>query len=185
MKACKLVEKALAILAYIVGIVSVVLSYAIDERLGYSGVLTLSLAITPAFGAALIVVALTLGVCFSLFGKNGNASVFGYASFGIGEALLLAVGIAGVSTTSKPGYSTIIALVSAILFIVVLLIKLVRNLISAIKFGSNDLSEPTSSAKVKRDLLGWKELLDEGFLTEEEYEAKRKTLVSKDVKADK
>lgn len=176
MKTCRYVEKAILIVAFAVAVLSFVLSYVMDEAQGYSGVITYGLVANGVLGAGIVMLFLTLGICFTMLDKNKALRYTGYGLVGTGEIIMLVIGIIGI-VSGGGAMSTIFALVSGILFVIFMIFAFVTRLISLIKYGSADRFEGSKAAAFRTELLGWKSLLDDGLITEEEFEAKRAEIV--------
>jgi hypothetical protein len=133
-----------------------------------------------AFGSSLSTFLLN-GSVFYVVVVLGAALIFfphkivhqiGYGLYLSGASMALVVGAlvlksAGASTTSDVGVGPILALVGAILAFV----SLICEILGA-KLEKEDDSSSKEDEQIK-NVLAWKDLLDKGIITKEEFEAKR------------
>ena len=189
MKKLNLVERILVVVSTVLILCAFAFSYLFDESAGVPGLLTFGTAYSIV-GVFSIVVATCLGLGLYLSQKEGTGKT-------IGICLLLAANIivfaactdlfvveeeTGASEEEALiSMSQVLGLIGAIVFFVALILWGLRafaNLARPVE--SND---PEDDPQIKL-VLKWRTLLEEGVITEEEYQAKRVSILGLDSKKD-
>ncbi len=189
MKKLNLVERILVVVSTVLILCAFAFSYLFDESAGVPGLLTFGTAYSIV-GVFSIVVATCLGLGLYLSQKEGTGKT-------IGICLLLAANIivfaactdlfvveeeTGASEEEALiSMSQVSGLIGAIVFFVALILWGLRafaNLARPVE--SND---PEDDPQIKL-VLKWRTLLEEGVITEEEYQAKRVSILGLDSKKD-
>lgn len=189
MKKLNLVERILVVVSTVLILCAFAFSYLFDESAGVPGLLTFGTTYSVV-GVFLIVVATCLGLGLYLSQKEGTAKT-------IGICLLLAANIivfaactdlfvveeeTGASEKEALiSMSQVLGLIGAIVFFLALILWGLRAFANIARpVESND---PEDDPQIKL-VLKWRTLLEEGVITEEEYQAKRVSILGLDSKKD-
>lgn len=175
MRILKVIEKVFMLVSVIFLMLAYVFSGMLDENAVFTGIISGSVMYST-LGCIVILVLLAVG--YVLY-------VSKHEKLGVG--LLLAANVAVLWTCvtvlakipeggELTSYSIIIALTGTIIFYVALIIYGARFFITLL--NNFDNCDPELDPKVKT-LTKWKKLQEQGINTEEEFEAKKKEILSK------
>ena len=180
MKILKVIEKVLFLVAITVGAAALSLSLLVDEG-AKQPVVGLATTIVSffIFGVGFVLLLIVTGGLLK-FAKNDTASRVGegFALAGIlsvfAVSLYLIVKAAGEATNAKDvviSLSAIIGLVGGIFYALYAAVKGVIKIVEMVKPEINK-NDPDCDPKIQA-VLKWKDLLDKGIITKEEFEIKR------------
>lgn len=106
---------------------------------------------------------------FLSFSGNNVAKRIGY---GLTTGTMLIELFISVSAIETDSVAAILGLVSVIFYVVYFLVALVGFL----AIGGSEGDDPETDPKIKK-ITGWKKLLENGIISEEEFEAKRQAIL--------
>lgn len=185
MKVLRIIEKVAFILAVVFAFLAVALGGMLDGAIVLgdpssgtaiaivNGVVAYYLSASFTFGFGFVLVLLLVGALL-YFVKENIARRIGIALAAASFIAVFAVSISLMET----GFATpLVGLVAGILFGVSLLFKLIMWIVKVARPDAGEENDPSTDPKVQL-ILKWKGLLDQKVITEEEYELKRKEIVS-------
>lgn len=187
MKKLNLVERILVVVSTVLILCAFAFSYLFDESAGVPGLLTFGTTYSIV-GVFLIVVATCLGLGLYLSQKEGTVKT-------IGICLLLAANIivfaactdlfvveeetGATEEEALISMSQVLGLIGAIVFFVALILWGLRAFAGASTKG--DSHDPENDEKIQ-SLIKWHGLLEQGIITEEEYQTKRAAILGIEAK---
>lgn len=189
MKKLSLVEHILVTVSTVLILCAFAFSYLIDESAGVPGLLTYG-TIFSVLGVFMIVLALCVG--FGLYLSNGKGTV---KTVGVGMLLaanvvvfaassrfLIAEDLSGVDAAADPdaiSISMVLGFIGAIVYFIALILWGLRAFAGVSTKG--DSHDPDNDEKIQ-SLIKWHGLLEDGIITEEEYQTKRAAILGIETK---
>ena len=174
MKVLKVIEKVCFIVAVSVAVFAVALGGLLDGEV--AGLPEVMNALFGALGLGVVLAFILIGA-FLYFVKEHIARKVGTGLLLAAFVLIFACALDALMNESE-ALSPIFGLVAGVLMMVAFLLRFIRWIVRTTKSESGEEGEdPMADPKV-RLILKWKSLLDQGVITKEEYELKRKEIVT-------
>ena len=172
MKVLKIIERVLFVLAIVVGGAAIGLSYMFDEGAAQP-VQGMATAFTAAFpiGFGLALVILLVGALL-VYAPNKVASFIGEGF--VAAIMVLMFSFAIVFLGKEPvGFSALLALVAPLLYALAELLRFVAYIVKlVVPSYAAESNNPDNDIRIQ-NVIKWKNLMEQGIITEEEYSEKR------------
>ncbi len=189
MKKLSLVEHILVIVSTVLILCAFAFSYLLDESAGVPGLLTYG-TIFSVLGVFMIVLALCVGFGLYLSKDKGTVKTVGVGMllaanvvvFAASSRFLIAEDMSGVGTAEDPeaiSISMILGFIGAIVYFIALILWGLRAFAGVSTKG--DSHDPDNDEKIQ-SLIKWHGLLEDGIITEEEYQTKRAAILGIETK---
>ena len=189
MKKLSLVEHILVIVSTVLILCAFAFSYLLDESAGVPGLLTYG-TVFSVLGVFLIVLALCVGFGLYLSKDKGTVKTVGVGMllaanvvvFAASSRFLIAEDMSGVGTAEDPeaiSISMILGFIGAIVYFIALILWGLRAFAGVSTKG--DSHDPDNDEKIQ-SLIKWHGLLEDGIITEEEYQTKRAAILGIETK---
>lgn len=189
MKKLSLVEHILVTVSTVLILCAFAFSYLIDESAGVPGLLTYG-TIFSVLGVFMIVLALCVGFGLYLSKDKGTVKTVGVGMllaanvvvFAASSRFLIAEDLSGVGAAADPdaiSISMILGFIGAIVYFIALILWGLRAFAGVSTKG--DSHDPDNDEKIQ-SLIKWHGLLEDGIITEEEYQTKRATILGIETK---
>lgn len=189
MKKLNLVEHILVIVSTVLILCAFAFSYLLDESAGVPGLLTYG-TVFSVLGVFLIVLALCVGFGLYLSKDKGTVKTVGVGMllaanvivFAAASRFLIAEDMSGVGTAEDPeaiSISMILGFIGAIVYFIALILWGLRAFAGVSTKGESH--DPDNDEKIQ-SLIKWHGLLEDGIITEEEYQTKRAAILGIETK---
>lgn len=189
MKKLSLVEHILVIVSTVLILCAFAFSYLLDESAGVPGLLTYG-TVFSVLGVFLIVLALCVGFGLYLSKDKGTVKTVGVGMllaanvvvFAASSRFLIAEDMSGVGTAEDPeaiSISMILGFIGAIVYFIALILWGLRAFAGVSTKGESH--DPDNDEKIQ-SLIKWHGLLEDGIITEEEYQTKRAAILGIETK---
>lgn len=189
MKKLSLVEHILVIVSTVLILCAFAFSYLLDESAGVPGLLTYG-TIFSVLGVFMIVLALCVGFGLYLSKDKGTVKTVGVGMllaanvvvFAASSRFLIAEDMSGVGTAEDPeaiSISMILGFIGAIVYFIALILWGLRAFAGVSTKGESH--DPDNDEKIQ-SLIKWHGLLEDGIITEEEYQTKRAAILGIETK---
>lgn len=189
MKKLSLVEHILVIVSTVLILCAFAFSYLLDESAGVPGLLTYG-TVFSVLGVFLIVLALCVGFGLYLSKDKGTVKTVGVGMllaanvvvFAASSRFLIAEDMSGVGTAEDPeaiSISMILGFIGAIVYFIALILWGLRAFAGVSTKG--DSHDPDNDEKIQ-SLIKWHGLLEDGIITEDEYQTKRAAILGIETK---
>lgn len=172
MKILKTFEKVFFGVAIALIVLAMTLSGLIDESESIAGLLTVSIGLMPL--SVVLFLAIFLVGAFLFYSNNKIARLIGGPTVGAYFVILFSVTLEAMETS----ISLLLAFIATIVYAVAMVLFAVHCFIVYIRKDTKKLAkhDPDNDEKVQL-IIKWKDLLERGVVTEEEYELKRKAIL--------
>lgn len=189
MKKLSLVEHILVIVSTVLILCAFAFSYLLDESAGVPGLLTYG-TVFSVLGVFLIVLALCVGFGLYLSKDKGTVKTVGVGMllaanvvvFAASSRFLIAEDMSGVGTAEDPeaiSISMILGFIGAIVYFIALILWGLRAFAGVSTKGESH--DPDNDEKIQ-SLIKWHGLLEDGIITEDEYQTKRAAILGIETK---
>ena len=190
MKKLSLVEHILVTVSTVLILCAFAFSYLIDESAGVPGLLTYG-TIFSVLGVFMIVLALCVGFGLYLSKDKGTVKTVGVGMllaanvvvFAASSRFLIAEDMSGLGSVSADpeaiSISMILGFIGAIVYFIALILWGLRAFAGVSTKG--DSHDPDNDEKIQ-SLIKWHGLLEDGIITEEEYQTKRAAILGIETK---
>lgn len=189
MKKLSLVEHILVTVSTVLILCAFAFSYLLDESAGVPGLLTYG-TIFSVLGVFMIVLALCVGFGLYLSKDKGTVKTVGVGMllaanvvvFAASSRFLIAEDLSGVDAAADPdaiSISMVLGFIGAIVYFIALILWGLRAFAGVSTKG--DSHDPDNDEKIQ-SLIKWHGLLEDGIITEEEYQTKRAAILGIETK---
>lgn len=189
MKKLSLVEHILVIVSTVLILCAFAFSYLLDESAGVPGLLTYG-TVFSVLGVFLIVLALCVGFGLYLSKDKGTVKTVGVGMllaanvvvFAASSRFLIAEDMSGVGTAEDSeaiSISMILGFIGAIVYFIALILWGLRAFAGVSTKGESH--DPDNDEKIQ-SLIKWHGLLEDGIITEDEYQTKRAAILGIETK---